>query len=250
MSPRLAFAVEVAVKAGRSTLPHFQTGTAVELKSDATPVTIADREAERLIRSELKARYPKEAVLGEEEGQVGAGSSRWVLDPIDGTKSFISGVPLYATLLAFEEGGDPILGVCYFPALNELLYAETGRGATWNGRPARVSETPSLEGSVVVSGSMASMTKAGRSEGFRRIEAKTMASRTWSDAYGHALVATGRVAAMVDPIVARWDISAMAVIVREAGGRFTDFKGGDGLVGEALSSNGLVHHELLEAFRR
>lgn len=249
MSPRLAFAIEAAVKAGRSTLSHFQTGTAVDLKHDFSPVTEADRNAERMLREEIGRLYPGEAILGEEEGAHGEGEDRWVLDPIDGTKSFICGVPLYATLLAYEIEGDPILGVCYFPALDELLYAEKGGGAWWNGRPAHVSADTSVGGSVITCGSLGTMGRTGRLEGFRMLEERAMAARTWSDAYGHALVATGRVAAMLDPLVARWDVSAMAVIVREAGGRFTDFSGSDFLADEALSSNGHVHSELLEAFR-
>lgn len=249
MSPRLEFAIDAAIKAGRATLPFFQTGTAVELKGDSSPVTEADRSAERLLRVLIEERFPGEPILGEEEGETGAGSSRWVLDPIDGTKSFVCGVPLYGTLLAFEDQGEPVIGVCYFPALNEIVYAEKGRGAVWNGRPARVSDAASIDGAVISSGSVGTMQRMGRLDGFRMLEARSMAARTWSDAYGHALVATGRVAAMIDPLVARWDISAMAVIVREAGGSFTDFSGSDELSNEALSSNGLVHQELLEAFR-
>ncbi|MFI5385495.1 MAG: inositol monophosphatase family protein [Fimbriimonadales bacterium] len=257
MSPRLAFAIDAAIKAGRSTMEHFQKGGAVEIKSDGSPLTVADRNAERLMREEIAQHFPGEAILGEEEGAVGTGERRWVLDPIDGTKSFISGVPLYATLLAYEEHGEPVLGVCYFPALDELVYAERGAGTCWTdgsrsdirSRAAHVSETKSIEGAVFASGSMGTMARAGRLEGFQMLEAKAMAARTWSDAYGHALVATGRIVAMVDPVVATWDISAMAVIVREAGGRFTDFQGDDRLAGEALSSNGHVHQELLEAFR-
>lgn len=249
MSPRLSFAIDVAMRAGRSTLAHFQAGTAVDLKSDASPVTVADRNAERMIREEIERLYPKDAILGEEEGAQGDSGNRWVVDPIDGTKSFISGVPLYATLVAFEQDGEPILGVCYFPALDELLYAEKGQGAFFNGRPAKVSEANSISGAVIATGSTGTMARTGRLEGFQMLEAKAMAARTWGDAYGHALVATGRVAAMIDPLVERWDISAMAVIVREAGGRFTDFKGNDALVREAISSNSLVHDEILEAFR-
>jgi histidinol-phosphatase len=249
MSPRLAFAIDTAMKAGRLTLAHFQNGAAVDLKTDSSPVTVADRDAERLMREEIAKAYPDDAILGEEEGAHGDGAGRWVMDPIDGTKSFISGVPLYATLLAYERHGYPMLGVCYFPALNELLYAELEQGCYWNGRPARVSATPSIEGAVIVSGSMGTMARSGRLHGYQMLEAKAMAARTWSDAYGHALVATGRAAAMIDPVVARWDISAMAIIVREAGGRFTDFDGTDALAEEAISSNGLVHDEVLEAFR-
>ncbi len=249
MSPRLRFAIETAILAGKSTLPYFQTRTPVEIKADQTPITAADRLAERTIRERLAVEYPDEAILGEEEGASGAGHRRWVLDPIDGTKSFVSGVPLYATLLAFEEERQVQLGVCYFPALNELVYAEEGGGTFWNGVQAHVSERTTLDGSVIASGSATSMAKAGRLQGFRAIEDRVLASRTWGDAYGHSLVATGRVDAMIDPIVAPWDIAAMSVIVREAGGAFTDFSGREERGLEAISSNGLVHTEILEAFQ-
>lgn len=248
MSPRLHFAIETAIRAGKSTLAHFQVSTAVDLKEDASPVTVADRGAERLIRDAITREYPGEGILGEEEGEAGAQNARWVVDPIDGTKSFISGVPLYGTLLAYEVDRVAKIGVCYFPALDELVYAEQGQGAFWNGRLCRVSDKMSLDGAVVATGSMASMARFGRLAGMQRIEKRTMASRTWGDAYGHALVATGRVEAMIDPIIAHWDISAMSVIVREAGGVFTDFQGSHELAKEALSSNGHVHSELMEAF--
>jgi len=249
MSPRLRFAIETAILAGRSTLRHFQVPTTVDIKEDATPVTVADREAERLIRNAIETEFPEDSILGEEEGESSAGTNRWVVDPIDGTKSFISGVPLYATLIAYEEGGSPVIGVCYFPGLNELVYAERGTGCFWNGRPCRVSSKRSLSGAVIATGSTSSMAKRSRSAGFLSIETKVLASRTWGDAYGHALVATGRVEAMIDPVVAHWDIAAMSVIVQEAGGAFTDFQGRHALSNEAISSNGLVHHELLEAFQ-
>jgi histidinol phosphatase-like enzyme (inositol monophosphatase family) len=250
MSPRLSFALDTAVRAGRFTLAHFNTGTPVEFKPDATPVTEADRGAERIIRGAIEAAYPWEAILGEEEGSSGSGDNRWVIDPIDGTKSFVCGVPLYATLLSYEIGGEPVIGVAFFPALNELLYAEKGEGAFWNGRKCRVSARTSLEGAVVSSGSHASMEKHGKAEGFRTVAQRTMATRTWCDAYGHSLVATGRIEAMIDPIVNHWDVSAMSLIVVESGGRFTDFSGVPGPHAEAVSSNGLVHEELLEVFAR
>lgn len=249
MSPRLQFAIDTAIRAGRSTLAHFQVATQVDLKADDSPVTIADRDAERIIRLAIADEFPEDGILGEEEGELGEQENRWVIDPIDGTKSFISGVPLYATLLAFERSGEAEVGVCYFPALNELVYAEKGHGAFWNGRPCRVSEKRGLEKALVASGSTTSMVKQGRMPGFQKLEKRVLASRTWGDAYGHALVATGRVEAMIDPIVAHWDVSPMSVIVREAGGVFTDFQGKHTLALEALSSNGHVHQELLEAFR-
>jgi len=249
MSPRLQFAIETAVRAGKSTLAHFQTGTQVEIKSDDTPVTLADRNAERIIRSAIEEAWAGDGILGEEEGETGRQDARWVLDPIDGTKSFISGVPLYATLLAYEIDSVAQVGVCYFPALNELVFAELGGGCFWNGRQCRVSDRQSIDGAVLATGSMTSMKRAGRISGYESLERRSLACRTWGDAYGHALVATGRVDAMIDPIVAHWDVSAMSVIVREAGGEFTDFAGNQGLSTEALSSNGAVHDQLLEAFQ-
>ncbi len=248
MSPRLAFALDAAYVAGRSTLAHFNTGVHVEDKADASPVTIADREAERLIRCAIQRSFPGESILGEEEGGDLLSTDRWVVDPIDGTKSFVCGVPLYATLLSYEQDGEPILGVCYFPALDEVVYAERGTGAFWNGRPCRVSSKNDLSVSYVSSGSAGSMMGFGRWEGFSSIVKTAKATRTWSDAYGHALVATGRIEAMIDPIVKPWDTSALAVIVREAGGRLTDFVGNDKLSAEAISSNGKLHDEILRAF--
>ncbi len=248
MSPRLEFALDAAFRAGRSTLAHFQTQIEVESKKDNSPVTVADKGAERMIRELIEKKYPGENILGEEEGGEDT-PDRWIIDPIDGTKSFISGVPLYATLLSYERDGEPILGVCYFPALDEMHYAEVGQGAVWNGRPSHVSVRPQVKGALMACGSHVSMTKYGRIKGFSKLSEKTLATRTWGDAYGHMLVASGRVEAMIDPVVNRWDISAVSLIVREAGGKFTDFKGQDALANEAISSNGIVHAEILEAFR-
>ncbi|MFZ4506952.1 MAG: inositol monophosphatase family protein [Fimbriimonas sp.] len=248
MSPRLAFALDAAVAAGRSTLAHFKSPLDVELKADSSPVTVADVGAEQLIRRAIAVSYPGEAIFGEEEGGE-TGPDRWVIDPIDGTKSFVSGVPLYATLLSYEQDGDPIIGVCYLPALDELFFAEKGQGAFCNGRPIRVSGRTTLEGGVVSCGGHRSMLRANRMDGFLSLADRAMATRTWADAYGHVLVASGRIEAMVDPVVAHYDISAVSLIVREAGGVFTDFLGGERLSLEAVSSNGTVHGEVLAAFQ-
>ena len=254
MSPRLEFALDAARKAGDSTLVHFRNRIGWELKGDASPVTIADKEAEQLLRDALAVTFPGETILGEEQGLTGSGSTRWIIDPIDGTKSFVAGVPLYATLLAYEIDGVPELGVCYFPALGEMVYASRGNGTFFNGKRCKVSSRESVGGSILACGGPLSMQKYGRWDGFARLSESALTSRTWSDAYGHALVATGRVDAMIDPVVSRWDLSAIRVIVEEAGGKFTDFAGGDpfdrgdfGL--EAISSNGLVHEAILEAYR-
>lgn len=249
MSSRLVFALEAATKAGRSTLAHFQTGVEVVCKPDDSPVTVADREAERILRTEIQRAYPGEAVLGEEEGLAGEGDARWVIDPIDGTKSFICGVPLFATLLSFELKGEPQLGVCFFPALNEIVYAELGMGAFWNGKPCKVSTRATLEQAIITSAGYVGLRKHGLVEGFERVTSRAMATRTWCDAYGHSLVATGRADAMIDPAIKRWDVSAMKVIVREAGGSFTDLEGGGDLDSSALSSNGLLHEQILRGLR-
>lgn len=256
MSPRLAFAVDAAFRGGRSTLAHFQTGAAVERKADASPVTIADKNAERLIREAIIAAFPGELILGEEEGGDVNAPEQWIIDPIDGTKSFVAGVPLYATLLSYEVDGRPIVGVCYFPALDEMLFAELGSGTVWNGRPARVSKRETLNGSILCAAGHKSQAKFGRSEGLNRAAERALATRTWCDAYGHALVATGRAEAMLDPVVARYDISAMRIIVEEAGGKCSAYDGGDPFRPrhpngdyEFVTSNGLVHDELLDCFR-
>ena len=256
MSPRLAAAIEIAVAAGRSTLAHFGQPLDIERKADASPVTVADRAAERLAREMIAADFPGEAILGEEEGTTGEAPDRWVIDPIDGTKSFVCGVPLYATLISYEQNGVPILGVVYLPALNELVYAERGGGCFWNGRLARVSSHPTLEGSTVCSAGHKSMYQYNLSEGMERLTQRTMATRTWSDAYGHVLVATGRVAAMIDPVVERYDISAIIPIIEEAGGKVSTLLAADPLRPahpdgkyQLVSSNGLVHQELLETLR-
>lgn len=253
MSPRLAFAVDAAYRAGRGTLAHFQAGTAVEIKADATPVTVADKAAERGIREAIARTFPHDEILGEEEGGDSRVADRWVIDPIDGTKSFVAGVPLYGTLLSYEVDQVPILGVCYLPGLDELLWAERGSGAFLNGRPIRVSARETLDGSIACYGSHRGFMDTGRWEGITRIVDRAMATRTWGDAFGYALVASGRVDCMMDPGVSRWDLSAFHVIVPEAGGRFTDFDGadvfakGDRKLG-CVASNGVLHDEILAQF--
>ncbi len=253
MSSRLSFAIEAARKAGKSTLDHFHRSVVVELKEDQSPVTVADRNAEQILRDEINRVYPGETILGEEQGLTGKGLTRWIIDPIDGTKSFIAGVPLYATLLSYEVQGVPELGVAYFPALDEMVFASKGMGCFLDGNPVGVTKRNEVKGSFLACGGPNSMVKHGRWEGFEELSKTAMATRTWSDAYGHCLVATGRIDAMIDPVVSRWDLSAIRVIIEEAGGKFTDFKGGDpfdigdfGL--EAISSNGAIHDTILAVY--
>ncbi len=248
MSPRLAFAIDAATRAGRLSTEYFKPGIEVELKADQTPVTVADRLVEQSIRDAIAERFPGEDVLGEEEGGA-TSANRWVIDPIDGTKSFICGVPLYATLLSYEENGQPILGVCYFPALEELVFAERGTGCFWNGRPCCVSTESDLARSVICCAGHKGLENSGRLSGVLSLAQQCLGTRTWCDAYGHILVATGRVEAMIDPVVSPWDISSIKVIVEEAGGRFTDFEGRATLSEEAVSTNLALHDTVLRAFQ-
>lgn len=246
MSPRLQFAIRAAYDAGRATLPEFGKRSSVERKDDDTPVTVADRLAERLLRQAISQAYPGEAILGEEEGLSGDSPDRWVIDPIDGTKSFIAGVPLYATLLSFESAGRTVLGVCYFPALDELAYAEEGSGAYLNGRRCKVSSVAKLDESIICCGSPNAFARCDRVQPWLAIAASAIATRTWGDAYGHVCVACGRTDAMIDPSVAPWDVSAVRLLVKEAGGTCSDLAGGNA-PDQLLSSNGFLHEALLAA---
>jgi myo-inositol-1(or 4)-monophosphatase len=244
----LDFAVDAAYEAGRSTLGHFQTAIDVETKADATPVTIADRGAEKLLRARIERRFPDHAIVGEEYGATGpAGAScRWILDPVDGTQSFVHGVPLYATLVGVEVDGEAAVGVAYFPGLDEMVHAARGLGARWNGRPCRVSSAARLADATFCYTSVEGFQRSGRDPALRRLLAATRTHRGWGDAYAHALVATGRVELAVEPVMNLWDNAPLLPILAEAGGRFTDWTGKvriDG--GDAVSTNGLLHDQVL-----
>jgi histidinol phosphatase-like enzyme (inositol monophosphatase family) len=242
----LEFAVDAAWAAGQSTLAHFQTGVAVERKADESPVTVADRGAERILRDLIASRYPHHAVLGEEYGQDDRRSShRWVVDPIDGTQSFIRGVPLYGVLVALEIEGVPKVGVCHFPALAETFAAAEGLGCHVNGRRASVSPVTRLE-AATVGYSDSRMLARRLGPRLAALHERAGAFRGWGDCYGHCLVATGRLDVMLDPAMNPWDCCALVPILQEAGGRFTDWTGAariDG--GDAFSTNGVLHEDVL-----
>jgi histidinol-phosphatase len=244
----LAFAHQIAWQAGKITLRYFQSDLAVERKADASPVTIADREAEAFLRAAISARYPDHAILGEEEGlSGGAGATyRWILDPIDGTKTFVRGVPLYGVMVGLLREGQPVAGVVNMPALSEVVYAAQGQGCWWNGRPCRVSAVTSLADSLVVATIAHGYERYGKAESLGRILEAAGLFRTWGDCYGHLLVATGRAEVALDPIMSIWDAAALLPIVSEAGGSFSDWQGNPTVEGgEGISTNGLVRDELL-----
>lgn len=238
LSRHLEFAVETAYLAGRLTLGYFQAAVRTDFKEDDTPVTVADREAEALIRRRIQVRYPDHEIVGEEYGTTGeAASHRWYVDPIDGTKSFVHGVPLYAVLIGLEIEGTVEVGVAYFPALDEMVAAATGEGCWWNGRRARVSEVTRLDRAVAAFTDVQNFYRHGRAAAWRRIREATYVRAGWGDAYGHALVATGRVELMLDPIMSVWDCGPFPPILREAGGYFGDWQGHETIHGqEAMST--------------
>lgn len=244
----LDFAHTIAWQAGKITLRHFQSGVAVIQKADESPVTIADRESEAFLRKMIGERYPDHAILGEEEGLSGAADAeyRWVLDPIDGTKSFVRGVPLYGVLVALLQNNEPVVGVANLPALGEIIYAARGLGCWWNGRPSRVSSVATLRESLVVGTVAEGYTPYGKAAAFQRLLSTAGMFRTWGDCYGHLLVATGRAEVAVDPVMNVWDAAALYPIVSEAGGTYSDWRGTPGIEGgEGISANALVRDELL-----
>jgi len=244
----LDFAMDAAWQAGQLTLAHFQTGVVVEQKADDSPVTIADRGAEELLRRLIESRFPDHAILGEEFGVSDRDSTyRWIIDPIDGTRSFIRGVPLYGVLVGLEIAGEMVVGVAYFPGLGEMVSAASGEGCRWNGRRAHVSTVSRLDQALVVYTDCGKFAPYGRSEAWARLQEATHTQRGWCDCYGHCLVATGRAEVMVDPIMNPWDCAPLLPILQEAGGTFTDWNGNSTIYGNnAFSTNGLLFDPVMD----
>lgn len=254
MQNRLEYAVEIAREAGKLTLEYFNhPNLVVERKNDRTPVTVADRGAELLLRERIAERFADDAILGEEfPEKEGDSGFRWILDPIDGTKSFIHGVPIYSTLIGVEQDGEPVLGVIRLPALDETVWAMRGEGA-WHESPrfktpqrTQVSPCQKLEEGLFLTSSVTAFENMGRDGALREISRKMLLTRTWGDAYGYYLVATGRAEVMIDPILSLWDAAPLLTILTEAGGRFSDWQGSPTINGEeAVASNGLLHDEIM-----
>ena len=245
----LDFAIETAHAAGRLTLGYFQTDLRPEYKEDDSPVTLADRKAEALIRDRIEKRYPRHAILGEEHGtKEGQNSAfRWIIDPIDGTKAFIRGVPLYAVLIGLEIENRCEVGVAYFPALDDMICAATGGGCFWNGRRTHVATTTRLDRSFVGFTGAGSFEPAGRFKAWQHFLQESYYSVGWSDAYGHALVATGRLEVMLDPILNPYDCAPFPPILREAGGYFGDWSGNETIYAhEGLSTTQALLPQVLE----
>ena len=257
LDARLELAVDAALAAGRITLEYFRReDLQVERKGDDSPVTVADRQAEEHLRRRIGEVFPDDAVVGEElPDRPGNSEFRWIVDPIDGTKSFIHGVPLYGTLVGVEHRGQPAIGVINIPALDECVYAAIGGGAWYvcddqPPRPARVSQCGTLAEGLFLTSEVATFDEIGRRDAYEQLEAATRLSRTWGDCYGYLLVATGRAEVMVDPVVAVWDLAALLPVIEEAGGTFTDWQGNRTFrSGNAVATNGRLHEDVLRGMK-
>ena len=223
----LAAAVEqVARIAGDIALRYYRSSLVIESKADGSPVTIADRAAEQAARAWIEKNHRGDGILGEELGVTRPDARRrWVLDPIDGTKTFVRGVPLWGTLVALCEGDEVLAGAAYFPALEEMLAAARGAGCRCNGARCRVSSLATLREATVLTTDERFAGDGKHLAGWRNLSGKAAVARSWGDCYGYLLVATGRAEVMVDGIVSPWDAAALMPIVEEAGGVFTDWKG-------------------------
>jgi len=251
---RLEFALHAACRAGEWILGYYQSSDlVVDRKGDSSPVTDADRGAEKLLRNEIADAFPEDGVLGEEFAEtLSANGYRWILDPVDGTKSFVHGVPLFGTLIGLEYLGRCVLGVCRFPALDEVVYAAQETGAWWQAgdappRRARVSAVSNFADALFCTTTITGWERTGRRETFERLCGRAGLTRGWGDCYGHILVATGRAELMIDPELNPWDAAALVPILQEAGGAFVDFDGRCSIhSGNGLSVNAALKHEVLQ----
>jgi histidinol-phosphatase len=244
---RYEAAVEAARAAGQLALRYFDTGLTVEWKEDRTPVTLADRAAEALLRSRLLGKFPSDGFLGEESGDTpGSSSFRWIIDPIDGTRSYVRGVPLWGTLVGLEYRGEQIAGVAEAPALGHTYRALRGDGAYRNDRRIRVSDVAALDKAHLFYSSVAWFVKAGRQDTFLKLAAQTERQRGYGDFYGFVLVAQGSGDIMMEHGCHPWDLSALSAIVAEAGGRLTDWQGRPNIHHpDVVASNGRLHEQVL-----
>lgn len=249
----MKLALEMAVEASELILKYYQVGAlVVESKLDDSPVTVADRGAEQLMRARISASFPSDAILGEEfPVQAGDSGYRWILDPIDGTKAFIHGVPLFGCLIGIEHQGRMVAGVCRFPALNEVVYAAEGDGAWWQiadkaAVQVSVSHESDLSRARLIFTEPTSWIPVQRYDILFDLMKKVRIARGWGDCYGHAMVATGRAEIAIDPLMSPWDIAALIPILREAGGVCVDWRGNESIDGgDGISLNAELRQQVL-----
>lgn len=254
---RLDFALDAAKQASELILGYYQSSSlVVDAKRDSSPVTDADRGAEKLIRKLIADEFPHDGILGEEFGeQRGTNEYRWILDPVDGTKSFIHGVPLFGTLIGLEREDRCVAGVCRFPALDEVVFASTGEGTWWQigsrePQRAHVSTVDTLDDALFCITTISGWERIDRKDAFDSLKDRVKLTRGWGDCYGHVLVATGRADVMVDPLMNVWDAAALLPIMQEAGGHFVDWRGAAAIdSGNGVSVNDALKDAVLEILK-
>ena len=240
--PLLQAVTELATLAGDEAQRHFRTGVDVEFKGDGSPVTAADRAAETVAREWIRQWFPNDGILGEEFGLENADAPRrWVLDPIDGTKSFIHGVALWGTLVAVVEGERVLAGAIYAPPTQELVAAAPGEGAWFNGKQTYVTQTASLGAATLLTTDERFHGRPRRQARWNALADQARVVRTWGDCYGYLLLATGRADVMVDDLMNPWDAAAVQVVIEEAGGKFSDFRNRPtAFGGDSIATNGAL----------
>ena len=241
---------EVAGIAGDIAREYYGSNPETRTKSDGSPVSVADINAERAAREWIELRFPEDGIIGEELPSVRPSAARrWILDPIDGTYTFLQSVPLWGTLVAVAEGESVIAGAAYFPALDEIIVAARGEGCWWNGSRSAVSTVDELSEARLVTTDARFLRDGARRERWIRLQDGARTMRTWGDCYGYLLVATGRADIMVDDVISDWDGAAFMPIITEAGGSFTDWRGGaTAFGGDAIATNanlGTIVREIL-----
>ncbi len=219
-------ALELAEITGANAMRYFRTAIDAETKKDGSPVTVADRSSEQLAREWIEVRFPSDGILGEEFGAVRPDAPRrWIIDPVDGTKSFVRGVGFWGSLIAVVEGEDVLAGAASFPALGDTLVAAPGKGCWWNGSRCSVSTVQDLSSAAVLATDISFNGHPEKRRGWLALADAAALSRTWGDCVGYLLVATGRAEVMADPVVSAWDVAALMPAITEAGGVFTDWEG-------------------------
>ncbi|MEO5816592.1 MAG: histidinol-phosphatase [Gemmatimonadaceae bacterium] len=226
LDARIAPAAELAKLAGDIAIKHYRSNLKVEWKADGSPVTMADRAAETAAREWVNKYFPEDGLLGEEFGEDRPGAKRrWIIDPIDGTKTFVRGTPLWGSLVALCEGEKVLAGAAYFPAVGESIAAAPGAGCWWNGSRTNVSTVDTMSRAMVLITDDRCRERREFAASYDRVAEAAAISRTWGDCFGYLLVATGRAEAMFDSVMSPWDAAALQPIIEEAGGVFTDWSG-------------------------
>ncbi len=251
MSKYLDVAMAAIREAEKITLHYYNHPPSVSLKKDRTPVTVADRKAEKAIVSIIRKKFPEHQFLGEEYGRTGRGEFLWIIDPIDGTRNFIAGIPLWGTLIALMHREEMILGISNVPLMREILWAERGKGAFLNGKRVHVSKIRRLKDAMASTGSYKSFAQAGHEQGLIRLLKATKRQRAFGDLWPYHLLASGRLDIVTEAKIKVVDVAPFAAILKEAGGEISDLGGGPVRPGirSVVASNGILHDRTLAYFR-